>query len=116
MNHPRVVVVESGNLMQAAALLGKCHAFVSVDTALMHLAAAVRVPHQIVVEAPTLNATNLPHRPDFKVIPNPMVGGRNLEYYRYDGKDIKGSREHLIACMNSVRVEDVYRVLKDRLK
>lgn len=96
------------NLRHAAALMKRCHAFVSVDTALMHLAAAMKVPGQIVIEAPTLNATNLPWRNPFTLIRNPVVNGRNLDYYRYDGKPIKGTDEELIRCMSSITVEEVY--------
>jgi len=35
------------------------------------------------------------------------VDGRGLEYYRYDGGNIKGTREELIACMASVTVDSV---------
>src|SRR5215213_127974 len=38
---------ESKNLRQAAALMKHCTAFLSVDTALMHLAAAMKVPNQV---------------------------------------------------------------------
>jgi ADP-heptose:LPS heptosyltransferase len=79
-----------------------------VDTALMHLAAAMKVPNQIVIEAPTLNATNLPYGNSYTLVKNPVIAGRNLDYYRYDGGDIKGTREELLACMASVKVEDVF--------
>jgi ADP-heptose:LPS heptosyltransferase len=79
-----------------------------VDTALMHIATAVKVPNQIVIEAPTLNATNLPYGNPYTLVKNPAVAGRNLEYYRYDGGDIKGTRDELIACMASVKIEDVF--------
>ena len=102
-----LLVPETKNLRQAAALLRHCHAFLSVDTALMHLAAAVRVPNQIVIEAMTLNATNLPYGNCFKLVPNPAVNGRNLNYYRYDGGPIKGTDQELTAAMNSVQVRTV---------
>ncbi len=100
--------VGAGNLRQAAALMKCCQAFLSVDTALMHLAAAMKVPRQIVIEAPTLNATNLPYGNPFTLVKNPVVAGRNLDYYRYDGGDIKGTREELLACMASITVENVF--------
>lgn len=103
------------NLRQAAALMKHCHAFLSVDTALMHLAAAMKVPRQIVIEAPTLNPTNLPWKTNYRVIRNPMINGRNLDYYRYDGGPIKGTREHLLQCMASIKVEDVYAALCEAL-
>ena len=99
------------NLRQAAALMKHCHAFLSVDTALMHMAAAMKVPNQLVIEAPTLNATNIPWRNPYRLIPNPAVAGRNLDYYRYDGKPIKGTDADLKALMNSVTVESVLECL-----
>jgi ADP-heptose:LPS heptosyltransferase len=104
----RTLQVGAKNLRQTAALMKRCHAFLSVDTALMHLAAAMKVPKQIVIEAPTLNATNLPYGNPFTLVKNPVVAGRNLDYYRYDGGDIKGTREELLACMASITVENVF--------
>ena len=104
----RTLPVRTGNLRQAAALMKRCHAFLSVDTALMHLAAAMKVPKQIVIEAPTLNATNLPYGHPFTLVKNSVVAGRNLDYYRYDGSGIKGTREELLACMASITVENVF--------
>lgn len=110
-----ILPVKSKNLRHAAALMKHCHAFLSVDTALMHVAATMKVANQIVIEAPTLNVTNLPWMTNYRVVPNPMVAGRNLDYYRYDGGPIKGTREHLLACMASIKVEDVYAAVKDVL-
>lgn len=105
---PSILIPETKNLRQAAALMKHCHLFLSVDTALMHLAAAMKVPEQIVIEAPTLNPTNLPYQNKFVVIRNPVVNGRNLDYYRYDGGPIRGTDEELLRCMASISVDDVY--------
>jgi ADP-heptose:LPS heptosyltransferase len=107
-NHNLTLEAKTKNLRQTAALMKRCSAFLSVDTALMHIAAAVKVPNQIVIEAPTLNATNLPFGNKFTLVKNPVIAGRNLDYYRYDGGDIKGTREELLACMESVKVADVF--------
>ena len=96
------------NLRETAALMKRCRAFLSVDTALMHIAAALKVPNQIVIEAPTLNVTNWPYGNHFTLVKNPVVSGRNLDYYRYDGGDIKGTRAELLTCMESVKVADVF--------
>jgi ADP-heptose:LPS heptosyltransferase len=96
------------NLRETAALMKRCSAFLSVDTALMHIAAAIKAPNQIVIEAPTLNVTNWPFGNEFTLVKNPVVNGRGLDYYRYDGGDIKGTREELIAAMESVKVADVF--------
>jgi hypothetical protein len=37
-----------------------------------------------------------------------VVNGRGLDFYRYDGGDIKGTREELLACMEAVKVADVF--------
>ncbi len=112
---PNILIPESRNLRQAGALMKHCHAFLSVDTALMHLAAAMKVPNQIVIEAPTLNPTNYPHANPFTLVPNPVVKGRNLEYYRYDGGPIKGTEAELLAAMASVSVEAVARAVGESL-
>jgi ADP-heptose:LPS heptosyltransferase len=96
------------NLRETAALMQRCSAFLSVDTALMHIAAALQVPNQIVIEAPTLNVTNWPYGNHFTLVKNPLVDGRGLDFYRYDGGDINGTREELIAVMESVKVAEVF--------
>ena len=102
------------NLLQAAALIAKCDSFLSVDTALMHVAAAMGVKNQIVIETPTWNKPIEPYGNPFTLVKNPVVAGRNLEYYRYDGGDIKGTPEELVRCMASVKVEDVFETARSR--
>jgi heptosyltransferase-3 len=108
---PRLVAAKSRSLKEAAALLRQCHIFLSVDNAFMHLAAAMKVPQQVVIESPTFNKTIEPWLRPFRLVRNPLVGGRNLDYYLYDGKDIKGSREHLLECMRSITPEAVLKVM-----
>ncbi len=107
-NRELTLEAKTKNLRETAALMKRCSAFLSVDTALMHIAAAVKVPNQIVIEAPTLNVTNWPYGNQFTLVKNPVVNGRNLDYYRYDGGDIKGTRDELIAAMESVKVAEVF--------
>jgi ADP-heptose:LPS heptosyltransferase len=102
-----VHVVQAGSLREAAAVVGHCQGFLSVDTALMHVAALMRVPHQVVIETPTWNQTVTPYANPFVLVPNPAVGGRNLEFYRYDGKAIRGTDAELRRIMESVTVEAV---------
>jgi ADP-heptose:LPS heptosyltransferase len=118
-NHELVARVESDrvlrpvtrSLREAAALVRHCDAFLSVDTAFMHLAAAAKVPRQIVIETPTWNPPIQPYNQPFRLVKNPGVAGRNLQYYRYDGSGIKGSTEDIVSCMNSVTVDAVCREL-----
>jgi len=114
-NWPMVKRVRSDTLRQAGALMRRCSAFLSVDTALMHVAAAVRVPRQIVIEAPTLNKTNEPYGHTFTLVRNPAVAGRNLDYYRYDGLGIKGTPEELKRLMAAVTVDSVQAAVRGAL-
>jgi ADP-heptose:LPS heptosyltransferase len=107
---------QTGNLRQAAALVGKCTAFLSVDTALMHVAAAMQVRGQVVIETPTWNRPIEPYANPFTLVKNPAVAGRNLEFYRYDGREIKGTREELLRCMASVTVEAACSAVENNLR
>jgi ADP-heptose:LPS heptosyltransferase len=111
---PHVLRAETKSLKQAGALIKRCRAFLSVDTALMHLTAAMKTP-QVVIEAPTFNKTNEPFANTYFLARNPAVAGRNLDYYRYDGRGIKGSDSHLSQLMESVRVEAVLEALESVL-
>ena len=111
----KVFFPRTKNIRQAAALLKKCAGFLSVDTALMHIAAAVKVPHQVVIETPTWNKPIEPHGNPFVLVPNPGVAGRNLSFYRYDGRGIRGTKAELIRCMESVSVESVYGAVRKAL-
>jgi heptosyltransferase-2 len=104
------------DLRLAAAMLKKCDAFLSVDTALMHLAAAMKVPKQLVIETPTWNKPIQPYNNPFVLIRNPGVAGRNLQYYRYDGHGIKGSAAELRSCMASVSVDAVFAALREAVE
>jgi heptosyltransferase-2 len=107
----QVIVANTASLRQAAALLKQCDLFLSVDTALMHLAAAMKVPKLVVIETPTWNKPIEPYGHPFTLIPNPAVAGRNLDYYRYDGRGIRGSPAEILRCMTSVTVESVCQTL-----
>ena len=111
----QVLVAETPSLRQAAALLKQCDLFLSVDTALMHVAAAMKVPKLAVIETPTWNKVIEPYGQAFTLIRNPAVAGRNLDYYRYDGRGIQGSPTELRRCMSSVTVDAVSRTLKELL-
>lgn len=106
------VEAESPGLRQAMALVGHARGFLSVDTVFMHIAAAMNVPSQWVIETPTLNRPVHPRRADWTLIANPAIGGRHLEFYRYDGRPIAGTVEELTRIMSSVSVESVLDALE----
>jgi ADP-heptose:LPS heptosyltransferase len=99
------------SLRHAAALVAEGPVFLSSDGVFMHLAAAGRVRHQFLIESPAFNPPMAPRRPDYILIENPAVHGRNLEYYRYDGRNLKGTPEELVRIMETVTVDDVLRHL-----
>ena len=111
----QVLITQTANLRQAAALLKHCDLFLSVDTNLMHLAAAMKVPNVLVIETPTWNKPIEPYGNPFTLIRNPAVAGRNLDYYRYDGRGIRGSPAEVRRCMSSVTVQSVYEALDQLL-
>ena len=111
----QVLVAQTAHLRQAAALIKQCDLFLSVDTVMMHLAAAMKVPKQVVIETPTWNKPIEPYGQTFTLIPNPAVAGRNLDYYRYDGRGIRGSPAELLRCMTSVTVRSVCQTLHELL-
>ena len=108
----RVILVPSRTIKQAIALLRKCHLFLSVDNLFMHLAAMAKVPHQIVIESPTFNKTIEPYGRPYRLVKNPIVAGRNLDYYRFDGRNVQGTTGHLLACMKSISPEAVFEQLQ----
>lgn len=116
VDRKRVFAPQTKDLRQAAALLGHCQLFLSADTSLMHLAAAMKVPGQIVIETPTWNKTVEPYGRRFVLVPNPAVAGRNLDFYQYDGRGIRGTAEEIIRCMKSVSVSAVYSAVCDTLR
>lgn len=102
---------ETDGFLHTAALIGRCEIFLSVDTSNMHLAAAMGVKRQIVIETPTWNKPIEPYGNPFILVRNPALAGRNLDLYRYDGSHIKGADEELIRIMASVKVEDVLKAV-----
>lgn len=113
---PRVLAARSPSVRHAAALLGLCPVFVSVDNLMMHLAAAMKVPTQILIESPTYGLTLAPYQRPFILVPNPVAHGRNLDFYRYDGGPIRGTPQALVQCMESVTVDAVYEALMMSMK
>src|SRR5207244_2466580 len=71
LDHNFVYQPATKTLRQAAALLKHCDVFLSVDTALMHLAAAMKVRKQIVIETPTWNKPIEPYGNPFFLVKNP---------------------------------------------
>jgi ADP-heptose:LPS heptosyltransferase len=106
--HPNLVIPKTRSIREAVALMKHCEVFLSVDNVMMHLAAAMKVPKQVLIEAMTFGPTLEPYDRPYRLVPNPAVHGRNLEYYRYDGKDIRGTEQELRRIMETVKMDDVF--------
>lgn len=114
--HPNLIAPKTRSIREAAALLKHCEVFLSVDNAMMHFAAAMRVPKQVLIESMAFGPTLEPYGRPYRLVKNPAVHGRNLEYYRYDGKAIHGSDEELRRIMAAVKVDDVFAALTEVLE
>lgn len=113
--HPNLVAPKTRSIREAAALMRHCEAFLSVDNAMMHFAAAMQVPKQVLIESMAFGPTLEPYNRPYRLVKNPAVHGRNLDYYRYDGKGIRGTDEELTRIMAAVKVEDVFAAVNDVL-
>lgn len=109
---PTLRVVETERITDAAALVGRCQFFVSVDTALMHLAAATRVPHQIVIASPTFNRMVEPYRRPYQLVGGPPPSSIS---YAFDGRGIQGRPADIDAYLRSIRPEAVLAALERHL-
>jgi ADP-heptose:LPS heptosyltransferase len=105
--HPNLIAPKTRSIREAAALMKHCEVFLSVDNAMMHFAAAMKVPKQVLIESMAFGPTLEPYGRPYRLVKNPAVHGRNLDYYRYDGKGIRGTEEELRRIMEAVKVDDV---------
>lgn len=106
-----VRAVKEKSILGAARRIAGCDLFLSVDSALMHVADAVGVPHQFVIETPTLNKTVLPYSGRAIVVKNPtLIGAESI--YRYGAGGIRATRKQMEAIMSAVRPEDVYAAMR----
>ena len=113
--HPNLVIPTTRSIREAAALMKHCEVFLSVDNAMMHFAAAMKVPKQVLIESMAFGPTLEPYGRPYRLVKNPAVHGRNLDYYRYDGKGIRGTEQELRQIMQAVTVEDVFTALTEVL-
>jgi len=75
----------------------------------------MKVPKQVLIESMAFGPTLEPYGRPYRLVNNPAVHGRNLEYYRYDGKGIRGTKEELLKIMESVKPDDVFNAVVEVL-
>lgn len=115
INTKRMFIVGSDDIIDSAALIKKCNIFLSVDTSLMHIASAVRVKNQLVIETPTFNKTVYPYSKKFTLIKNHSIKKDILGYYKYDGKPIRAKESEIKKMMESVGIDEVYENIRKLL-
>ncbi|MFZ0828516.1 MAG: glycosyltransferase family 9 protein [Verrucomicrobiia bacterium] len=113
--HPNLIIPKTRSIREAAALMKHCEVFLSVDNAMMHFAAAMKVPKQVLIESMAFGPTLEPYGRPYRLVQNPAVHGRNLDYYRYDGKGIRGTDQELRRIMEAVKVKDVSAAITEAL-
>jgi len=104
----KVILVRTDNIKETAAIIKKCRIFISVDTVLMHIAASMNVPYQIIIKTPTYNKTVEPYRKKFF-----LVGGELPKKigYKYNGRGIYGRKKDILNYMKNITPENVYKVV-----
>ena len=81
----------------------------------MHLASAVGVKNQLIIETPTFNKTVYPYGNKFITIKNPNLKKDKLEYYKYDGAPIKADSEEITKIMEGIKPEEVFELIKNKI-
>tara|TARA_Y100000310_G_scaffold336995_1_gene422951 strand:+ start:10480 stop:11535 length:1056 start_codon:yes stop_codon:yes gene_type:complete len=104
-------IVTTGSIFETAALLEYCDAFVSNDTALMHLASYYQVPSVILLGHLNPNKTKPQHKKVRVLMPT-----TNCKSYRI-GEDLtckyKGTPNY---CLNQISVEETYKSVEGLLQ
>ncbi|MEW6685303.1 MAG: glycosyltransferase family 9 protein [Candidatus Edwardsbacteria bacterium] len=99
--------IGNGELCRTAALIERCNLFVSNDTSLMHLAAALKVP-VMAIFGPTIPEKNRPYGEGHTVIYKSLPC---RPCYKF--KKIKCKKN--FACLKEITVEEVFQIAKDKL-
>ena len=107
----RVVLVEESNLRRAVAILRRCRVFLSNDSGLMHLAAAVDVPI-VALFGPTnwrrLHPWATPHTVVHKSLPC-------MPCFYYSSRPLRCIAGIDYACMRDISVDEVFAAVQKLL-
>ncbi len=113
LNNKRVFLIQSENIMDSAAILSKSKFFLSIDNVLMHIAAALKIPHQFVIQTPSLNNTSEPYKGDYILIGKKVP--KNIGY-KYNGKGIYGKEKNITNYMRGITPKKAYLEIKKHLE
>ncbi len=112
INLPGCFVISSGNLAESAALMKRCGLFVSNDSSLMHIAAALKLKTAAII-GPTNPAYIHPWKTEYKIVclyldcaPCFIYSPRPLICFRDDVK---------FKCIKELTVGMVYKAVEDLL-
>ncbi|MDA8078247.1 MAG: glycosyltransferase family 9 protein [Nitrospiraceae bacterium] len=101
----KVLSIDAMSIRQAAALMGRCHLFVSNDSGPMHMAAAMQAP-TVSIFGPTNPVWVRPWGVRQKVV---RVGLPCSPCFRYSPKPLKCDQKEPFACLARIGVDQVFR-------
>ncbi len=102
----RCRVVRSASLMVSAAIMRRCRLFVSNDSALMHMAAALRLP-TVAIFAYTNPAYVRPWKVPHEIVRRELACSPCF-YYSPRPAQCRWSGENAFMCIGSITVEEVW--------
>lgn len=108
----RTFSVDSLSLRQTAALVGKCRLFISNDSGLMHVAAAMRVP-TVAIFGPTNPVWVKPWAVRHRIV---RMGLPCSPCFRYSSKPLRCVANLNYACLKQMGVDQVCRSCIDLIK
>jgi lipopolysaccharide heptosyltransferase II len=108
----RTLSVDSLSIRRTAALIGKCRLFISNDSGLMHIAAAMRVP-TVAMFGPTNPVWVKPWAVRHRIV---RLGLSCSPCFRYSSRPLTCIANIDYACMNEIIVDQVFRSCIDLIE
>jgi heptosyltransferase-2 len=108
----RTFSVDSLSIRRTAALIGKCRLFISNDSGLMHIAAAMSVP-TVAIFGPTNPVWVKPWAVRHRIV---RLGLSCSPCFRYSSRPLMCIANINYACMNEIIVDQVFRPCLDLIK
>lgn len=112
VNSPSVISVEARSILESASVMKRCNVFVSNDSSLMHIAAALKLK-TVAILGPTNKNYIYPWQTEYR------VASLQLECspcFYYSPRPLNCSRKDLkFKCIRELNAETVYNITKDFL-
>lgn len=101
----RHIIIENLPLKKVIALINRCNIFLSNDSGLMHIAAAMKVP-VVAIFGPTLHERNRPYGDNNIIVRKNLPCSPCFKFF-----DIQCEKKE---CLNSIKSEEVFKILKKK--